>query len=140
MTKEINTSCLCGAVKINIKNSGSEIGACHCNMCRKWSGSPYLAVDCGTEVLFEGQDNITIFDSSEWAQRGFCSQCGTHLYYRLKKNQQYMMPAGLLDKDHELSLKKQIFIDRKPAYYNFSNETIKMTADEVFAVFSTTDD
>ncbi|NIT13149.1 MAG: GFA family protein, partial [Candidatus Dadabacteria bacterium] len=52
-------------------------------MCRKWCGGPLMAVNCGTDVTFEGEDNITVYDSSSWAERGFCSGCGSHLFYRL---------------------------------------------------------
>ncbi|WP_339900516.1 GFA family protein [Paraglaciecola polaris] len=56
--------------------------ACHCASCRKWSGGPLLAIDCGTDVSISPTDNITVYDSSQWAQRGFCRHCGTDLFYR----------------------------------------------------------
>ena len=58
-----------------------------------------IAVDCGTDVTFEGEENISVFESSEWAERGFCKECGSHLFYRLKATHQYIMPAGLFDED-----------------------------------------
>ncbi|MDF2365957.1 MAG: GFA family protein [Sneathiella sp.] len=92
-------SCLCGEVKINATASDNNVGACHCRMCRKWGGGPFLAIDCGSEVAFEGDENISVFNSSDWAERGFCRSCGTHLYYRLKGNGQYIMPLGLFEDD-----------------------------------------
>ncbi|WP_438713650.1 GFA family protein [Enterococcus sp. AZ109] len=29
--------CLCGKVSIEIKDVHSEVSACHCSMCRKWT-------------------------------------------------------------------------------------------------------
>ncbi len=129
-------SCLCQSVKVTAKAISTNIGACHCSMCQKWSGGPLLAIDCGNDVSFENADNIAAFSSSEWAERGFCSSCGTHLYYRLKQNNQYIMPVGLFDQAADFKFDHQIFIDEKPSYYCFANETKNMTGEEVFAQFS----
>ena len=133
-------SCLCGAVKVSAKAMNHKVGACHCGMCRKWTGGPLMAADCGTDVSFEGEENIRIFASSDWAERGFCSQCGSHLFYRLKANQQYMMPVGLFDECENLVFDHQVFIDAKPAYYSFSNKTHNMTGEELFAHFASSSD
>ena len=129
-------SCLCGAVRISAKAVSNNVGACHCSMCRKWSSGPFMAVDCGTEITFEGEDNIGVYDSSDWAQRGFCKQCGGALFYRLKQTQQYIMPVDLFDMQDRLVFDHQIFIDEKPDYYDFANKTKNMTGAEVFALFA----
>lgn len=136
---ELNTvkgSCMCGEVSLSTTSTNKEVGACHCGMCRKWGGSSLLVIDCGSEVNFSGEDNITIYQSSEWAERGFCKQCGTHLFYKLKQNNQYYIPAGIFDSNKDFVFDHQIFIDEKPEYYSFANETKKMTGEEVFAMFA----
>ena len=133
-------SCLCGAVKITAKNISNDVGVCHCDMCRKWGGGPLMAVDCGTEVTFEGGENIAVYDSSEWAERAFCSKCGSHLYYRLKEPDQHIMPVGLFDTDIPFVFEHQIFIDSKPSYYHFGNKTKEMTGEEVFALYAPAED
>ena len=133
-TKRIG-SCLCGAVRITAHNAQNRVGACHCSMCRTWGGGPLMAVDCGTEIEIEGSEHVAVFDSSKWAERGFCSTCGTNLFYRLKQNQQYMVPAGLLDGYEGAQFDHQLFIDQKPAYYAFANETENMTGAQVFEHF-----
>ncbi|MBE9070242.1 GFA family protein [Leptolyngbya cf. ectocarpi LEGE 11479] len=129
-------SCLCGAVHFTVNTMNTSVGACHCQMCRKWTGGPFMAIDCGIDVTFEGEDNIAAFGSSEWAERGFCKLCGSHLFYRLKQNHQYFMAAGLFDDDTKLIFDHQVFIDQKPAFYCFANKTQDMTEAEVFAQFS----
>ncbi len=76
-----------------------------------------------------------MFDSSAWAERGFCSQCGSHLFYRLKETGRFMLPAGLLDDEDGLTFDHQVFIDEKPSYYRFANETKDMTGAEIFAMY-----
>lgn len=128
--------CLCGAVKIIAETVKPGLHVCHCGMCRKWAGGPGMVAECGDAVRFEGEESITNFVSSEWAERGFCKACGTHLYYRLQGGTQYYVPAGIFDTDIEGTLESQIFIDRKPGYYDFANETKTMTEAEVMAAFA----
>ena len=94
-----------------------------------------MAVECGTDVSFEGAEHMKVYNSSDWAERGFCQECGSHLFYRLKEQQLYIMPVGLFDGDVEFVFDHQVFIDEKPSYYCFSNETKNMTGAEVFAQF-----
>lgn len=138
--QSIDGHCLCGSVTVKVMSAETKLGACHCNMCRRWAGGLLLAIDCGTQVSFNGEDNISVYDSSEWAERGFCKQCGSNLFYRLKAKQQYMMPPGLFDGFDSLTFDHQIFIEEKPDYYDFANDTHNMTGEEVFAAFSQKED
>ena len=94
-----------------------------------------MAVDCGTEVAFEGEDEVKVFDSSPWADRGFCGRCGSHLFYRIKETGQLMIPAGIFENEEGLVFDHQVFIDEKPAFYDFSNDTQNMTGAEIAAQF-----
>ena len=133
---ERDGSCLCGAVRVHVVKADTHVGACHCGMCRKWGGGPLLAVDCGTDVTFDGEENISVYDSSAWAERGFCRHCGSHLFYRTKEDKKHFIPAGVLDGADDLVFDHQVFIDRKPPYYSFANETRDMTEAEVFAMYA----
>jgi hypothetical protein len=107
-------------------------------MCRKWGGGPLLTIECGSTAHFEGSDDISIFSSSEWAERGFCRKCGTHLFYRLKPQDHYAIPIGLLDDGSEWVFDHQIFVDEKPSFYEFANATRNLTGAEAFAQYSST--
>lgn len=135
MSQEGTGKCLCGQVSFTVKSMSQHVGACHCGMCARWAGGPLMAVDCGTEVVFNNEDLITVYNSSEWAERGFCSHCGSHLFYRLKQSLQHMIPAGLFDDNSQFVLGNQVFIDRKPGFYEFANKTATMTEAEVFAKY-----
>ncbi len=135
-TTEKTGRCLCGAIGVVAGKVGKNVGVCHCGMCRKWAGGPFMAVQCGTEVSFTGEENLSVFNSSEWADRGFCNQCGTPLFYRLKERQQYIIPVGLFDDDEGLVFDHQVFIDDKPSFYAFANKTKDMTGAEIFAKFT----
>jgi hypothetical protein len=134
---ELTGACLCNAVSINVAQAKPDIDACHCGSCQKWGGGPLLAIDCGTKVTLVPNDSVSVYDSSDWAQRGFCRHCGSHLFYRLKETQQYIMPVGLFEIPDTtgVGFHTQIFTDEKPAYYDFANQTKMMTGEEVFAAF-----
>lgn len=138
-SKERRGHCLCGAVKIVARSVSHDVGACHCAMCRRWSSGPFMATDCGTDVEIEGEENVSIFDSSPWAERGFCNKCGSNLFYRLKETREYQMAVGLFDETEGLVFQSQVFIDEKPAFYGFENETKDLTGAEIFAMYGPSD-
>lgn len=121
--------CLCGAVRFSAPDV-KDIGVCHCGFCRRWGGGPLLATHCGTSVSFTGAERITVYASSGWAERAFCSQCGTHLYYRLLATGEYFIPAGTFE-SNDMVMTSQIYVDRKPDYYAFANETPMLTEQQV---------
>jgi len=94
-----------------------------------------MALNCQT-VTFEGEDNIRRIRSSNWAERGFCSQCGSNLFYHIVDSDDYQVAAGLFDDQSVFRLSLQVFTDQKPGFYEFANETKMMTAEEVVALFA----
>ena len=133
-------SCLCGAVKIEFAEAPKETGACHCNMCRKWSGGVYLAIPVAAgKATFEGEDSIARYPSSDWAERAFCKTCGTNLFYRLTApgpHQGDMFVCfGTLDDPSGVTLTEESFIDEKPEGYAFAGDTKKLTGAELIAQF-----
>jgi len=127
--------CLCGAV--NFTASGVELHhhVCHCGMCRRWTGGPQMAA--ATErVSFVGEENLGRYDSSDWAQRGFCKVCGSSLFYLLKPTGQYMLSIGAFDDPSKFQLVREIFIDHKPAGYAFAGELARLTEAQVFAQYA----
>ncbi|MPZ41418.1 MAG: GFA family protein [Rhizobiales bacterium] len=128
--------CLCGAVRFSAAPAKREVGACHCGMCRRWSAGPFLVLDCERSLEIEDATNLGVYRSSEWAERCFCKQCGTPLFYRLVEKDFYAVSAEAFDDRDGYEFKSQIFIDEKPAYYDFANKTATMTGAEVFAAFA----
>ncbi len=99
-----------------------------------------LAVHCGQDVTFSGTQKASTYQSSDWAERGFCPTCGTHLFYHLLPADEYILPAGLFEELTHFEMNSQIFIDQKPSYYEFGNATPTMTGEQVFAQFSESGD
>jgi hypothetical protein len=130
-------SCLCKKIKFSFNLKAKHFDACHCSMCRSWGGGPNLTVESDGEIEFEGVENVSIYDSSDWAERGFCKNCGSNLFYRLKdKNLNFCnFNLGTIDNHEDFEFTTQIFIDAKPGNYSFSNKTKDMTEKEVLEAF-----
>ncbi|RWU20779.1 aldehyde-activating protein [Pseudomonas alkylphenolica] len=135
MSLEKHGSCLCGAVKLSVSLENASVDACHCSMCRQWGGGPLFSVHCSQPVRFTAGQPV-FYESSEWAERGFCGQCGTHLLYRLKSGQFDSVSVGVLEGDTDWVFDLQVYVDSKPAYYCFANQTKTMTGAEVEALFN----
>ncbi|MGI3132031.1 GFA family protein [Halopseudomonas pachastrellae] len=132
--KPLEGRCLCGAVSVSAILSHRDLGACHCTTCRRWGGGPLLAVECEDQVTFSGEAQIGVYASSDWAERGFCKVCGTHLFYRLREQAFYALPVGLFDEQQGWDLNREVFIDQKPSYYGFAQPTLQLTGEELFAL------
>ena len=129
--------CLCGEVRFSAPDEVVEVGVCHCNMCQRWSGGPGFATHSGKAPKIEGAENIKWYRSSEWAERGFCNECGSNLFYRLGVDEpQYSCFAGPFDDQKKFKLAAQTFIEEKPDYYAFAGDIPSMTGAEVFAMFA----
>lgn len=129
-------TCLCGSVKITAQNINPKFTVCHCESCRTWGGAPFFALHCGPNVSIEGEQNIKMYQSSSWASRGFCAECGSHLFYKLKATAEYNIPVGLFPDLKGLEMDMQYFSDQRPDHYCFSNQTKEMTKAEIMTYFA----
>lgn len=124
--------CLCGAVTYSAEEVKTDVHSCHCQICLRWSGGPAFAVSVG-QVSFNSEHNIARFDSSEWAERGFCRRCGTNLFYHLKQTDHYVLWMGTFDELIAFKLAGEIYIDKKPALYDLAGKHPRLTGEEFIA-------
>ena len=135
--------CLCGAVRFTLHQRPKQIDVCHCSMCRKFSGGIELGLDADpSKIDWQGEDNIRVYASSEWAERSFCRICGSGLFWRTRAKDWEDEPlfglcAGAIDDLGDLKLKTEIYIDQKPDGYAFAGNTITKTKSEVEASYAT---
>lgn len=133
---EHSGQCLCGAVKFKATPKASHVDICHCNDCRRHIGGPSFAIDCADSVQIEGEASLGVYNSSAWAERGFCKTCGSFVFWRLKDKSMYVMPVGAFEDLGEVTLATEYFIDHKPGFYDIAQDTKKLTGEEVFALYA----
>ena len=131
-----NGSCLCGEVEYELAEEPTSYGACHCGMCRKFSGGIELGIQVPPGgVRFVPTDKLAIFESSEWAERGFCMLCGSSVFWRLTAEGpmqgMFSIAAGTLEDMSGMEFDNEVYIDHKPDSHSFAGERTRMTEAEV---------
>lgn len=126
---ELQGHCLCGEVRVTIPELSEEITVCHCHMCQKFFGGPFLSLAgvLPKDVEISGEEQIQRYLSSEWAERGFCKKFGSGLFYHSLADDEYYFPAGLFAEIDQAKLTTEIFYDQKPAFFHFKESTEKLT-------------
>ena len=132
--------CLCETVKFVALLKDAQIHACHCNMCVRHGGSASMTLTCaeGAPEFTAGKEFATVYKSSEWGERVFCSKCGTHLFANAPAYGYFGVSAGTLEDDDKakLEMESEIFIDKKPGYYAFTGEQKRMTEAEFLSMMT----
>lgn len=126
--------CLCGGVSLSVPASAHDVHVCHCSACRRWHGGPAMVVHAGDDLRIEaGGDQVRGFASSDWAERAFCSVCGSGVYFRLTGAGQSFVPAGLFETLLGARLHSEIFTDAQPDWYAFAGTRERLTEAEFLA-------
>lgn len=111
-------SCLCGGVNFSFEKFDSKIANCHCSMCRKFSGAAYGTfgtVNSKNMNWESGFELIKVFHSSLKAHRGFCSMCGSSIFYRLTTpDAPFEIALGLLETEPTEPVSANIFCASRP--------------------------
>jgi len=116
-------SCLCGAVTFEVAGELPGPDACHCRMCRKQSGHYFASTDVPRAALtVSGADKLTWFRSSDRVRRGFCSVCGSSLFWDPAARDWIAVAMGAFDGATGARLAKHIFTADKGDYYYIADD------------------
>lgn len=111
-------SCNCGSVTFEVGGDLSPPDACHCTQCRKQSGHYWASTDVQRDALtITGEEHVTWYRSSERIQRGFCSVCGSFLFWGLIDGDKIGIGMGAFDTPTNTQLALHIFVAEKGDYY-----------------------
>ncbi len=75
-------TCFCGAVAIEVTGVPAEMGYCHCNSCRSYSGGPVNSFTLWNQedvTVTKGAELIGRFNKIGFSDRQFCTKCGGHV-------------------------------------------------------------
>ncbi|MDX1499629.1 MAG: GFA family protein [Woeseiaceae bacterium] len=115
---ESRGSCLCGAVTYTVTGRLRGVIACHCEQCRRTSGHFVAATACTTgQLAISGSDTLRWYRSSPEAERGFCSVCGSSLFWRPGHGRYVAIMAGTLARPTGLATIGHIHTDSASDYY-----------------------
>nr|CAS02541.1 putative integron gene cassette protein [uncultured bacterium] len=115
-------SCMRGRVKFNVTGPLNPPDACHCVQCRKQSGHYFASTNVlRSSLTVSGQDNITWHHSSEKVRRGFCSTCGSNLFWDPPARDWISIGMGAFDSPTDTELEIHVFVAEKGDYYQITD-------------------
>ena len=119
----VKGSCECQGVVFELIGELRAVVFCHCSQCRKTSGHYWAAtqVSKGNLNLIKAT-SLSWYKSSDKARRGFCSVCGSSMFYERKGIDKISVSAGSLEIPTSLDRMRHIYVASKGDYYDISDD------------------
>jgi hypothetical protein len=116
-------SCLCGGITYEVDGPLRNVIACHCTQCRKQTGHFMAATSADrNDLKVVDAGRLRWYRSSARAERGFCNQCGSLLFWRADGRADISITAGTIDGPTGLITEGHIFCADKGDYYSIPAE------------------
>lgn len=118
-------SCLCRGVRFEIEGQLAQVQLCHCQQCRKASGTVFasnIPINADKFKLLTGKDLLKAYESSPGKKRVFCLQCGSPIYSERPSNPgNIRIRAGTLDGDVQTTPAFHFYTDSKANWYQITD-------------------
>lgn len=122
--------CLCGAVRYEITGPLRGVLFCHCGQCRRQHGHAAAFTAAPRERFhFLAERGLAWYRSSESAERGFCRECGSSLFWRRLGSPSLSVTAGSLDAPTGLACDAHVFTAWKGDYYEIPEDGLDRRAE-----------
>ncbi len=120
---KLQGGCLCGGIRYEIDGPLTEVGNCHCSMCRRFHGAAfgtYGKVSAENFRWLSGQDLLSTYETSPGIGWAFCRVCGSSIGmpYRGKLSE---VTLGTLDADPGVRPTVHIFVGSKASWYEITD-------------------
>ena len=126
--------CMCGAVRFEAE-VGDRASLCFCKMCQRWSGGAFAAASAKRFEVVHGAQDVTTRRTSDWAERSFCSKCGSVLTYKGDDFEEMGVSLGALDDTDGLDVRIQFFTDKKPDGLPLAQGAKALTEAEIIKMY-----
>ncbi len=123
--KQLEGTCLCGKVKIQIPDDFDYMGNCHCSECRKFSGSDYASVggiDSSKFKFIAGEESVTYYHKTRETDLAFCSSCGSSLFTKKVLTNKHNIRLGILNDAPTHKPSFHIFTDSKAPWLKIADD------------------
>ncbi len=125
--------CLCGACTYTARAAAQTTSVCHCETCRRWAGGALFSVDLGSSLDVAYDAPLLHYASSANMDRVCCAKCTAPLFRQNLTTGNYYGVLQSMDDPDDFLFDLQIFIEEKPANYEFANKTVVLTGAEFMA-------
>lgn len=122
MSEQHYGGCACGAVRFHTRHAPGPVVACHCSQCRRQTGLYFASADVARDGLeIEGLDSLRWYRSSDVAERGFCGNCGSGLFWQRSGSPVVSILAGAFDQPSGLVFGYHIHCADKGDFYEIND-------------------
>lgn len=116
--------CLCGAIRYRAAARPMRAVICHCSICRKHTGAPiasfvHFPIDSFTWL----KEQPKRYRSSEFAERGFCSQCGsTVTMHEEALSDRVQVAIGSLDQPDRVAVNDHVWTQDQISWFDVRDD------------------
>jgi hypothetical protein len=122
----VGGKCLCGKVKYEVRGTPLGMYYCHCETCRKATGTAFatnIAVATDDFAITSGRELVKAFESSPKKYRYFCSGCGSPLYSQAEATKGMVsVRCGTLDDDPGLRPNVHFYVSSKAPWFEIHDD------------------
>ena len=122
----INGNCLCGKVEFEVEDRFDRFFLCHCEQCRKITGSAHasnLFADPKKFRWVSGEEFIKRFDlPGRSITKAFCLECGSGVPYMNASGTAVLIPAGSLNSEPHFSSQDKIFYAEQTEWHRAAED------------------
>lgn len=122
----LKAKCLCGNISFKTTGYHRDVQNCHCVQCLKTHGhhAAYSKVE-EKDLKFLSKKSLKWFKSSKRAKRGFCSNCGASIFFKVLGTNSVCIAAGIFNNPTKLKTSIEIFTKGKSDYYKINSKLPK---------------
>ena len=122
----LKAKCLCGNISFKTSGYHRDVQNCHCVQCLKTHGhhAAYSKVE-EKDLKFLSKKSLKWFKSSKRAKRGFCSNCGASIFFKVIGTNYVCIAAGIFNNPTKLKTSIEIFTKGKSDYYKINSKLPK---------------
>lgn len=122
----LKAKCLCGNISFKTSGYHRDVQNCHCVQCLKTHGhhAAYSKVE-EKNLKFLSKKSLKWFKSSKRAKRGFCSNCGASIFFKVIGTNSVCIAAGIFNNPTKLKTSIEIFTKGKSDYYKINSKLPK---------------
>ena len=126
----VTGGCLCGAIRYEAVVDPHGAYYCHCRTCQRSSGTP-ADTDVPAKSLQFIKGEPRYFQSSPFAERGFCEICGSRLTYRMISGEWTTLTLGCLDNPTSIVPEKHYCVETQVSWYKTAEDLPRIRSDEI---------
>ena len=117
----VTGSCLCGSIKFRARGV-RDVVVCHCMFCRRMNTHVGAYTACSpSDLEIESTRTLRWYRSSPRARRGFCSKCGSALFWEPTPVTHISIAAGSLNAPTGLKIEEHVAVAHKGDYYEITD-------------------